>query len=53
MSKEEFVGKLQMCYVGDKNAFEEIVAVYDELQEIIKQYRSIIENIGNEKQIDW
>ena len=25
MNKEEFIGKLQMVYVGDRNAFNEIV----------------------------
>ena len=25
MNKEEFIGKLQMVYVGDRNAFDEIV----------------------------
>lgn len=53
MSREEFIGKLQLCYFGDRNAFEEIVSVYDELQEIIKKYQAIIENTGNEKDIDW
>lgn len=53
MSREEFIGKLQLCYVGDINAFEEIVSVYDELQERIKEYQAIIENMGNEKDIDW
>ena len=33
MSKEEFIGKLQMCYFGDRNAFNEIVGVYDNLQQ--------------------
>lgn len=32
MNKEEFIGKLQMVYVGDRNAFNEIVDVYDELK---------------------
>ena len=25
MNREEFIGKLQMVYVGDRNAFDEIV----------------------------
>lgn len=32
MNKEEFLGKLQMTYIGDRNAFNEIVSVYDDLQ---------------------
>ncbi len=35
MSKEEFIAKLQMVYVGDKNAFNELVSVYDNLQQRI------------------
>ncbi len=31
MSKEEFIAKLQMVYVGDRNAFNELVQVYDNL----------------------
>lgn len=29
MNREEFIAKLQMVYVGDRNAFNEIVGVYD------------------------
>lgn len=32
MTKEEFIGKLQMCYFGDRNAFNEIVGEYDRLK---------------------
>ena len=32
MSRDEFIGKLQMVYVGDRNALDEIVGVYDELK---------------------
>ena len=35
MDREEFIAKLQMVYVGDKNAFNEIIAVYDNLQQRI------------------
>ena len=31
MTREEFIGKLQMVYVGDRNAFNDIVGVFDEL----------------------
>lgn len=35
MNKEEFIGKLQMVYVGDRNAIEEIISEYDRLNNII------------------
>lgn len=35
MNREEFMAKLQMVYVGDRNAFDEIVGVYDELKKQI------------------
>lgn len=34
MKKDEFVAKLQMVYVGDRNAFNEIVSIYDDLVNI-------------------
>lgn len=36
MSKEELIGKLQMVYVGDKNALNELVGYYDGLKEIVQ-----------------
>ena len=30
-TKEELIGKLQMVYVGDKNALNEMIDYYDEL----------------------
>ena len=42
MDKEEFLGKLQMCYFGERNAFDEIVSEFDRLkareEEISKMY---------------
>ena len=35
MNKEEFLGKLQMCYFGDRNAFNEIVELFDKMQKEI------------------
>ena len=35
MNKEEFLGKLQMCYFGDSNAFNEIVELFDKIQKEI------------------
>ena len=42
MNKEEFIGKLQMCYFGERNAFEEIVSVYEEL---IKENKKLKEKL--------
>ena len=58
MNKEEFIGKLQMVYVGDRNAFNELVednqklkneVVYskveiDRLNNIIEEIENTIEN---------
>lgn len=53
MNREEFIGKLQACYFGDRNAFNEIVSVYDELNtridkatELLKKY-GIVDETGN------
>ena len=35
MNKEELIGKLQMVYVGDKNALNELIGYYDGLKTII------------------
>ena len=35
MNKEELIGKLQMVYVGDKNALDELIGYYDGLKEVI------------------
>ena len=35
MNKEEFIGKLQLIYVGDRNAIDEIISEYDRLNNII------------------
>ena len=37
MSRDEFIGKLQMVYVGDKNASADIIKEYDRLNNIIKE----------------
>lgn len=37
MEREEFIGKLQLVYVGDKRASEEIISEYDRLNNINKQ----------------
>ena len=35
MNKEQLIGKLQMVYVGDKNALNELIGYYDGLKTII------------------
>lgn len=37
MNKEELIGKLQMTYVGDRNAFNELVGYYDGLKQGIEE----------------
>ena len=37
MNKEELIGKLQMVYVGDKNALNELIGYYDGLKTIISE----------------
>lgn len=49
MNKEEFIGKLQMVYVGDRNAIEEIISEYDRLNNLITE----LEKYCNEEIIDY
>lgn len=37
MTRKEFINKLQLCYFGEKKAFNEIVKYFDTLQ---KHYRT-------------
>lgn len=39
MNKEELIGKLQMVYVGDKNALNEMIDYYDELFDEMESWR--------------
>lgn len=50
MNKEELIGKLQMVYVGDKNALNELIGYYDglkqgidELQQENQKYKEVID----------
>ena len=50
MNKEELIGKLQMVYVGDRNALNELIGYYDGLKEVIeivqqenKKYKEVID----------
>lgn len=51
MEKSEFIAKLQMCYFGDRNAFNEIIEVYDELKKdtindiLAKDYNSCVKDL--------
>lgn len=39
MTREEFIRKLQLCYFGEKKAFNEIVEYVDELKCIAVEHR--------------
>ena len=50
MNKEELIGKLQMVYVGDRNALNELICYYtilkrgiDELQQENQKYKKVID----------
>ena len=43
-NREHFIATLQACYFGDRNAFEEIIRMYDEKENIIKEVREYIES---------
>ena len=45
MNRDEFVGKLQMVYVGDKRASKEIISEYDRLNNIIDELEKNIKNL--------
>ena len=55
MNKEEIIGKLQMVYVGDKNALNELIGYYDglkqgieELQQENQKYKEVIDKAIND-----
>ena len=39
MNKEELIGKLQMVYVGDRNALNELIGYYDGLKQGIDELK--------------
>lgn len=47
MNKEELIGKLQMCYFGDRNALNELVGYYDGLKQGIEQIQHQLEQERN------
>ena len=50
MHKEELIGKLQMVYVGDKNALNELIGYYDGLKQVIEELQQ--ENKQLKQQFD-
>ena len=51
MNKEELIGKLQMVYVGDKNALNELIGYYDGLKQGIEELQQ--ENQKLKKQLEY
>lgn len=47
MDKEEFIGKLQMVYVGDRNAFNEIVEDNQKLKNEVVYSKVEIDRLNN------
>ena len=47
MTKEELIGKLQMVYVGDRNALNELVGYYDGLKQVIERLQQENEQLQN------
>ena len=48
MNKEEFIGKLQMVYVGDRNAFNEIVEDNQKLKNELVYSKVEIDRLNKE-----
>lgn len=51
MTKEEFLKKLQLCYFGEKKAFNEIVKYFDTLQKTLQNSEKNAENLQRELDI--
>lgn len=47
MNKEEFIGKLEMVYVGDRNAFNEIVEDNQKLKNELVYSKVEIDRLNN------
>lgn len=47
MNKEEFIGKLEMVYVGDRNAFDEIVEDNQKLKNEVVYSKVEINRLNN------
>ena len=37
MTREELLNKLQLCYFGERKAFNEIMAIYDKMQKQLEE----------------
>ena len=64
MNKEELIGKLQMVYVWDRNALNELIGYYDGLKQVIDElqqenkqlkdnWNKIEQIIENERMSHW
>ena len=47
MNKEELIGKLQMVYIGDINALNEMIGYYDGLKEVIEMVQQENKELHN------
>ena len=47
MNREEFIGKLQMVYVGDRNAIDEIVEDNQKLKNLLVYSKVEIDRLNN------
>lgn len=45
MNRDEFLGKLNALYVGDKNCLEELITTYDEKDKEIERLNNVINKI--------
>lgn len=56
MNKDELIGKLQMVYVGDKNALNELIGYYDGLKqgidELQKENQELRADYGTKAQVE-
>ena len=60
MNKEELIGKLQMVYVGDRNALNEMIGYYDGLKQVIEilkqenqKYKEVIDKAIEFSNKNW
>ena len=53
MNKEEFIGKLQMIYVGDRNASTDIIEEYDRLKGALQTHEILLKtNVEENKRLN-
>ena len=51
MNKEELIGKLQMVYVGDRNALNEMIGYYDELFDEMESWREEVKELKKQLEV--